>query len=100
MLNLLPALLNQGEGRRCKAEEETSASALNNCFVIDCTCLTYGDQYRRLSLTFADGSHQRHGRSADKHRLVDRCSSQFDSEADYLINLPGRPGKREQAYNS
>lgn len=79
---------------------ETSASALNNCSVIDCTCLTYGDQYRRLSLTFTDAPHRRHGRGADKHRLADRCSSQFDSKADYLINLPGRPGKGEQAYNS
>lgn len=96
---MLPALLLDHRKRKSCCRK-TSASTLNNCLVIDCTCLTYGDQYSRLSLTFTEGSDQQHGQTVDKHRLVDRCASQFDSEADYLINLLGQPGKRDQAYNS
>lgn len=49
--------------------------------------------WRSIYKTFTQGSDQQHERTVDKHRLADRCSSQFDSEADYLINLPGRPGE-------
>lgn len=49
--------------------------------------------WRSIYKTFTQGSDQQLGRSVDKHRHADRCSSQFDSEADYLINLLGQAGE-------